>query len=206
MIRGWGKTACFLGGVKVRYTPAAREALKTRRPVVMAFNHSSTLDVLVGAALLPEGGVLVLKEGFRRLPFLGQAASALGSIFLERRDREKAYASLQAASDRMHAERLMLLIAPEGTRSSDDSLGRFKLGPFHLSHIAKVRILPLVMHGHRALWPTSQFAPTRGSVVLDVLEEVQVQDGGPDGLRAAANELRDRYIEALAAGPGSTPP
>ena len=143
----------------------------------------------------------VLKREFRRLIFIGQAAAISGSLFLDRGDRDKAYASLMAAAERIRNEKLQPVIAPEGTRSRDGVMGRFKLGAFHLAHRAEVPILPVVMHGNAALWPPGQFAPTRGTVVVDVLPEFRLEDGSPDALRVAANQLRDRYVDALAAGP-----
>jgi putative phosphoserine phosphatase/1-acylglycerol-3-phosphate O-acyltransferase len=157
--------------------------------------------VLVGASLLPDGGVLVLKEEFRKLPFLGRACVALGSIFLNRGNHGQAYESLQAAALRIQNENLQVLMAPEGTRAEDSSLGRFKLGAFHLAHIAKAPVLPVVMHRNKELWPKGQFAPTRGTVVVDVLTEFTVEDGSNKALRAIADDLRTRYMERLEQGP-----
>jgi len=200
--RGWGRSMMRIAGVDLTFTDAARQALDQRKARVLTFNHGSTLDVLVGASLLPEGGVLVVKEEMRKMPFMGPAIATMGSIFLDRGDRERAYASLQEAAHRIADEALQVLIAPEGTRAADGNVGQFKLGAFHLAHLAQVPILPVVMHGNAEVWPPSQLAPTRGGVVVDVLSETQVSDGGRDGLRAAADSLRVRYVDALAAGPG----
>jgi putative phosphoserine phosphatase / 1-acylglycerol-3-phosphate O-acyltransferase len=200
-VRGWGKSTTAIAGVKTCYTAAARAALSERRPRVLTFNHGSTLDVLIGASLLPDGGVLVLKEEFRKLPFLGRACVALGSIFLDRGDRERAYESLQAAALRIQNENLQVLMAPEGTRTGDASLGRFKLGAFHLAHIAKAPVLPVVMHRNKELWPKGQLAPTRGTVIVDVLDEFAIEDGSNEALREAADSLRLRYMERLEKGP-----
>ena len=94
-----------------------------------------------------------------------------------------------------------MLIAPEGTRHAGDSLARFKLGAFHLSHAANAPVLPVVMHFNKAVWPIGQLAPTPGTVVVDVLPEFSVDDGTPAGLRAAADSLRERYLARLAEGP-----
>jgi putative phosphoserine phosphatase/1-acylglycerol-3-phosphate O-acyltransferase len=130
----------------------------------------------------------------------------VGSIFLDRGDREKAYASLEAAANRIQTEKLQALIAPEGTRSKDGTMGRFKLGAFHLAHAAQASILPVVMHGNAAVWPVGQFAPSRGDVVIDVMPEFELEDASSNALRAVADGLRARYLEAIAAGPILTPP
>jgi len=205
LTRGWGQTMATIGGVKINYTPRARAALDERRPRVLSFNHGSTLDVLTGAALLPEGGVLVVKSEMRKVPLLGMGCVAIGSVFLDRGDRSRAIASLEAAAKRIHSEKLQVLIAPEGTRSVDGSLGRFKLGAFHLASLAEVPILPVVLHRHAELWPHGRLAPHRGEAVIDVLEPFKVKGLSGDELRSAADDLRERYELALAAGPVFTP-
>ena len=85
-----------IGGVGLEITPAAQAALAEEKPRVLLFNHSSTVDTFVGAAVLPVGGVLVLKREFLFYPFMGVAAWAVGNIFIDRRDGEKARASLKA--------------------------------------------------------------------------------------------------------------
>ena len=199
MVRLWGRTMAQIGGIEVQFTPRAARLLAERTPRVLTFNHSSTLDVLTGATLLPAGGVLVVKQEMRKVPLLGPACAMLGSVFLQRGDRASAYKSLQEAAARIHAEKLQLLIAPEGTRTTDGTLGRFKLGAFHLAAMAKVPLLPMVLHNHFALWPHGQFTPKRGVAVIDALDPVWIDES--DDPRVAADALRERYAEALRVGP-----
>ena len=202
MARGWGWTVARLAGVKIRHTAAARAALMTRKPRVLTFNHGSTIDVPLGASLLPDGGVLALKAEMREMPLLGAGCVALGSIFLERSNRDSAYATLQESSRRIQTERLQVLIAPEGTRAEDGQLGRFKLGAFHLAYEAKAPILPIVFHHAAEVWPREYLAPIGGTVTVDILPEFVLTDGTPDGFRGAADKLREDYQASLDAGPG----
>ncbi len=206
MSRGWGQAALFLAGVKLEFTERARHALSARKPRVLTFNHASTLDVLVGAGLLPDGGVLALKKEMRDLPLLGSACAAMGSIVLDRGNRERAYASLKESGSRIQEERLQVLISPEGTRSDDGSLGRFKLGAFHLAAAAEVPILPIVLHGYADIWPRRELAPRPGTAVVDVLPEYVLTSTEPETLRVAADSLREAYQDALKLGPPATNP
>lgn len=199
--RGWGWSASYLAGVKIRYTHEADLALNKRVARVLTFNHGSTLDVPVGAALLPDGGVLALKAEMRTMPLLGPACVALGSIFLDRANRESAYETLKEGAQRIQEETLQVLIAPEGTRSDDGQLGRFKLGAFHLAHEAQVPILPIVIHSAAELWPRGRLAPFSGVIIIDVLPEFLVLDKTPEGIRATADQLREDYIKALTITP-----
>ena len=197
LTRGWGWTVARLAGVKTQYTPEAFEALKQRKARVLTFNHGSTLDVPIGASLLPDGGVLALKAEMRSMPLLGMAGMALGSIFLDRGNRENAYATLNESVKRIQEETLQVLIAPEGTRSKDGQLGRFKLGAFHLAYEAQVPILPIVLHRTTEIWPRGYLAPFGGTVIIDVLPELLISDGTSDGIRQTADQLRTDYQVAL---------
>ena len=134
----------------------------------------------------------------KKIPFLGAACASVGTIFLNRDNREEAYASLKNAAQRIVDEDLQVLISPEGTRSQDGRLGRFKTGAFHLAYEAKVPVLPIVIYGSARLWPRSQLAPSAGQVTIDVMPEFMVNAGDTETLRTIANTLRERYLEVLA--------
>lgn len=201
LTRGWGWTVARLAGVKIQYTDQALKALMHRKARVLTFNHGSTLDVPIGASLLPDGGVLALKAEMRSMPLLGMAGAALGSIFLDRGNRENAYATLNESVKRIQEETLQVLIAPEGTRSNDGQLGRFKLGAFYLAYEAQVPILPIVLHKTTEIWPRGYLAPFGGTVIIDVLPEFTLTDGTSEGIRQTADQLRHDYQTALTTDP-----
>ena len=70
-VRGWGRTVSRIAGVQIHYTDTVLVALSQRKAQVMTFDHGSTLDVPIGAGLLPDGGVLIVKEGMKKIPFQG---------------------------------------------------------------------------------------------------------------------------------------
>ena len=198
MVRSWGRNMLRIGGVSLEIDAEAQARLADRRARVLLFNHSSTLDVFVGAALLPDGGVLVLKREFIWVPILGPAAWAVGSIFVDRRDGDRARASLARAVARTQRDRLQILIAPEGTRMTGPTLGRFKLGAFQLARDADIEILPVVLHHCRRFWPRGAFAPEAGKLLVTTLDEVSVAGADREQLRVIADGVRERYIEEMA--------
>ena len=188
----------WFAGVDVIIDAQTRTVMAQRKARVLLFNHSSTLDTFVGAAMLPEGGVLVLKREFLWLPFLGIAAWALGSIFVDRRDGARGRASLAAAVERTRRDKLQLLIAPEGTRTVGPVLGRFKLGGFRFAQDALIPLLPVVLHRCQEIWPHGALAPTAGTVLVTTLPEITTDDADNDGLREIADTAREDYIAELA--------
>ncbi len=197
MARSWGRTMMRIAGVGLEIDASVHRHLADRRGRVLLFNHSSTLDTFIGAAVLPAGGVLVLKREFFFLPFLGQATWLVGSVFVDRRDGDKARASLAAAAGRTAERDLQVLIAPEGTRMKGPDLGRFKLGGFRFARDADIPLVPIVIHRAQDIWPIGDFAPGGGTVRVTALDPCTVHGADEAKLREIADGVRDAYIAEL---------
>lgn len=196
LARVWGRLMLAICAIRLEITPAARSAMAERHARILTLNHTSTLDVVVGGALYPRHCVTVAKAEFRRTPIIGPAGALVGMIFIDRSDGRGARASLLAAIDRIHREELVVLIAPEGTRSRDGAMPAFRTGAFALAQAGNLPITPLVWHGVRALWPMGAFGPRAGTVVIDALPTFTVPPGD-DAPKAAAVRLRTDYMRAL---------
>ena len=66
-----------------------------------------------------------------------------------------------------------IIVFPEGTRSSDGKLGKFKDGAFRLAHEARVPILPMLLDGTAAAVPKKGWVIMgRGMISLKVLDPI----------------------------------
>ncbi len=109
-------------------------------------NHVSNLDPPIVIPLIPRRtSVLVKKEVFR-VPIMAQAMRMARFVAVDRRNREAAISSIQAATEVMRSG-INMAIFPEGTRSPDGKLLPFKKGPFHLAMESKVPVLPISIFG-----------------------------------------------------------
>ncbi len=196
MMRGWGRVTLAIAGVRLELDPAVAADLRLRRARVLVFNHTSTLDLLVGSAIMPPGGVTIAKKEMKHVPIIGWVMRVLDILFIDRGDHAAATASLNAAAARIAAEDLTIVAAPEGTRSSDGSLGPFKLGPFHMAAQARVPVVALLWVGCAQLWPRSAWVPRSGVVrVLPVGEYAPVSAGE---VRVQAETVRNALLAAQA--------
>lgn len=201
LMRGWGWGTSWLAGVSIEYTPSARAVMNRREARVITFNHSSTLDLLVGATLVPQGGITIAKKELRYIPLVGQVTMLLEVVFLARKDRQSATASLRVVADRIVKGRHSVLVSPEGTRSADGRLGPFKLGPFHLAIAAQVPIIPIVIHGCYELMPRNAWVCKAGTVQMDALPPIPTVGLTAADAHALADQVRAAYVQALASGP-----
>ncbi len=115
--------------------------------VVMS-NHQSLYDIPVLFQSLRRRVRMVAKTELFRIPIWAQAMRASGFVEVDRKNRERAIASLNAAKDAL-ASGTSIWIAPEGTRSETGKLGAFKKGGFHLALDTGARILPITIEGTR---------------------------------------------------------
>ena len=197
LMRAWGRTMLRISSVQLQVDAEVRTELQRRRARVVTFNHSSSLDLFVGAALMPEGGVTIAKRELLYLPLIGQVVLLLDVVFLDRGNRERAMASLRAIGERVRRESLTVMIAPEGTRSKGPGLGPFKLGAFHLAIEAGVPIVPLVMRGCAKVWAHDAWYCTPGTVRVSLLPEIPTAGLDASEVRHLADTLRADYALAL---------
>jgi 1-acyl-sn-glycerol-3-phosphate acyltransferase len=167
-----------LAGVRVRMEGAEREKLD--RPLIVVANHLSWYDVFVLAGFFPGRSRFVAKDELRKIPLFGAAWETCGHVRVNRGDRAEAVRSLNEAGDRIHRERLNVIVFPEGTRSPDGSLLPFKKGAFVLALQTGVPILPVGISGSRDVMAKGSFRIRPGEIVVRVGEPIPV-----DGLTVA---------------------
>jgi len=184
-----------LAGVRIRVVN--RERLGGRSARLVCINHASQLDMFVIGALMPDGSTAIAKRELLWVPFLGWAFFAFRFITVDRRDSAAARVSLEAAAQRLRERRATVMIAPEGTRSRDGSLGPFKMGLFHLAKASAAPIIPAVVRGARACHPMGQWLPDPGLVEVEFLAPIDTSDFTDANLKQKRDELRELYLAQL---------
>ena len=157
-----------------RWEVHGRERLPAAPPFVMAANHASHLDALVLGAALPlawRDAVFPLAAGdlfFRNLPRAALAGSLLNALPVWR--RKPGSHGLQALRQRLTEERCVYLLFPEGTRTRDGSMGRFKPGVGMLVAATPVPVVPCHLEGTFEAFPPNRILPRPHKIVLRVGE------------------------------------
>jgi 1-acyl-sn-glycerol-3-phosphate acyltransferase len=100
-----------------------------------------------------------------------------------------------------------LMIFPEGERTPDGQVQRFKPGAFRLAVSLDVPILPVTIVGGNASWPPGRILPRRGHITITYHPPLRA-DTTLDS-RAAAHDLSTRtrtaILSAMPAMPDPTP-
>ena len=173
------------------------QKLKNSGPAIYVTNHTSALDIFISMAICPYGGCGIGKKEVVRIPFFGWCYWLSGHLLIDRKNREKAVASMNKLSKFVNDKKLSIWIWPEGTRSMDGKLIPFKKGFVHLALATGLPIIPVIFHGAHKRWPakTMQFYP--GEVRVEVLNPIDTKDWNKDNIEAHVNQVKSVMSEAL---------
>ena len=126
------------------------EHVDRSRPYVIVLNHN-TVVYIPALYYLPLNFRWVSKREVFRVPFFGQFLVLHGDICIDRGRASEAMAQLLREGGKWLGRGASVAIFPEGTRSKDGEIRRFKAGAFLLAKELGVPILPVVMDGTRTL-------------------------------------------------------
>jgi 1-acyl-sn-glycerol-3-phosphate acyltransferase len=156
-------------------------------PFVIVSNHGSLYDIPVLFASLPLRIRMAAKRELFSTPIWGTALESSGFVQIDRSSPEAAYGALHAAGNLMRERGMSLYIAPEGTRSRDGCLGKFKKGAFDLAQTTGLPILPLAIFDTRKIHSSGSVLVHRGqSIRLKILRPIPAKQI-VDLVEAAAN-------------------
>ena len=161
--RAWSWLILKTTGVRVHVSGA--DNLDPSRSYVLASNHQSIYDIPIIFASLPLQLRIVSKASLGRVPFLGWHLRRTGHLLV---DRRKPGADIVKKMKRLVGEAHSLIVFPEGTRSIDGSVARFKKGPFVVAVDAQLPIVPVSVAGSRHVMKKNRLMVCPGDVRLTV--------------------------------------
>ena len=165
--RAWARLILRTTGVRVHVTGLDR--LDPAKSYVLASNHQSIYDIPIVFASLPLQLRIVAKQSLGRVPFLGWHLQRTGHLLVDRRNPGPDIVRKMA---RLVREAHSLIVFPEGTRSVDGAVGRFKKGTFLVAIDAQLPVVPVTIAGSRHVMKKGRLMVCPGDVRLIVHEPI----------------------------------
>ena len=165
-----------------------------RRPFVVVSNHESFSDILLISHLPWEMKWLSKAELFR-IPIMGWMMWLVGDIPVKRGFGPSAVEAMARCRETL-ANRVSVMIFPEGTRSKTAELLPFKDGAFRLAVEAGVPILPLAVSGTSTALRKHDWRFGRSVAEVRVLEPVETTGLGLADVPALKARVRDVIVAA----------
>jgi 1-acyl-sn-glycerol-3-phosphate acyltransferase len=167
------------------------------RSVVFASNHQSIYDIPIVFWTVPHQLRIISKASLGRFPFLGWHLQRAGHLLV---DRENPGASIVKKMQRMIAQQASLIIFPEGTRSVDGRVGRFKGGVFLLAIDSGLPVVPVSVSGSRHVMLKGRLMTCPGHVTVTIHPAIETTGLTRADARALAARTRDAIVGDVAEG------
>ncbi len=188
--RAWSWLILATTGVDV--TVRGLERLVPGQTYVFVANHQSIYDIPVLFWSIPFQLRIIAKASLGRFPMLGPHLKRTGHMLVDRRRPDRT--GILGWASRLTSNGLSLIVFPEGTRSRDGVMGKFKGGSIMLAMQAGLPLVPISVVGSRRLMKKGEFTARPGRVTLivhDPLETVANAKPTPAQIRELAEQVRE---------------
>jgi 1-acyl-sn-glycerol-3-phosphate acyltransferase len=193
--RTWSRLILLTTGVDVHVS--GLERLAVDKTYVFVSNHQSIYDIPILFWSLPYQLRIIAKESLGHFPFLGWHLRRTGHMPVDR--KRPARTKIFDWAARLTSSGLSLIVFPEGTRSRDGRVGRFKGGSFQLALESGLPIVPLSVVGSRHVMLKGRLATYPGHVRVVVhapIETKSLQGSDPRDLASRVHDIVASEAEA----------
>jgi 1-acyl-sn-glycerol-3-phosphate acyltransferase len=188
-----------LSGVRVRVR--GLENLDPQRSYVFIANHRSFLDT---AALFYHTGRrigLLAKKELLKVPILGYGMGFCNILAIDRTNRESAFRTTKAATDRLRSG-ISFGVFAEGTRARPGELLPFKKGGFYMAVEAGAAVVPVAMKYTDELMGKGTGVARPGTMEMVILPPIETEGLTDADVKRLAERTRSVIAEELNAHPG----
>ena len=190
--QNWGASIFRICGVQVQ--TEGEEKLDRESSYVVMSNHCSLFDIPTVLTSLPFPFRMLAKASLFRIPFMGWYMSRVGYIPVKRDDPKRARESIENAASRV-ASGLSVLIFPEGTRSVEGEVARFKRGGVNLAHTAAVSVVPVAIINSGRLLPRGSWHADPGVITMRIGDPINPKNFSDP--RALASTVRSAIVRMI---------
>lgn len=181
--RLWSRLILLVSGTEVE----VRGALPPSGAYVYASNHQSIYDIPILFWSIPRQLRIIAKASLGKIPFLGWHLHLSGHLLV---DRDKPGAGILKRMRLLVAEHASLIVFPEGTRSENGGVGRFKGGVFLLAIEHGLPIVPVSVKGSRHIMRKGDVTVRPGRVIVTIHDPVSTAGLGREDARALGARLK----------------
>jgi 1-acyl-sn-glycerol-3-phosphate acyltransferase len=167
-------------------------------PVVCLFaaNHTSNADAAAIVGAIPRRLAIFGRKSLFDIPIVGLAFRLANFVPVDRGNRDAALASVKQAVEYTKAGS-SFLVYPEGTRSPDGRMQRFKKGSFVMAIEAGVPIVPVACAGAHRIMKKNSLVIHPGKVIVRFGKPLDVSGYTVEQRNALAQLVHDAVAAQL---------
>lgn len=183
----WSMLWCILLGVRV--VVKNRKLIDKKSSYVFVANHQGAFDIFSIYGYLGHNFKWVMRKGLTNIPLVGTACRAAGFIFVDHSSQAAVKATMQEAGKKLE-KGVSIVVFPEGRRTDDGHLQKFKLGAFRLAQEFDLPVVPITIDGSFKVMPRSTFMIKPGKITLTIHKPIAPHEKGDD-MHLLAQECHD---------------
>ncbi len=164
----------FWGKLFWRYKIIGAENIAPDGVYVAVYNHQSMVDIPTFCQL-NYNFRCVAKREVHYIPIFGQLIFLHHAITIDRGNPRVAIEKVVREGKKWLEKGVSVNVFPEGTRSSDGEIHRFKSGAFTLAKSANVEILPVVIDGTHDIFIKGFFMDWKRQITIKVLPPISAE-------------------------------
>ena len=143
---------------------------------IIMMNHSSFADVFFSVQPLLGKYTAILASFNFKIPIWGTMLRSFNAIPIYRQNQKKAIQGIKEAENIINNLGYHIVIFPEGTRTIDGKLQKFKKGGFHMAINTKTPIIPVAVIGGFKFKPKTRWYIKPGIINIKVGEPISVEN------------------------------
>ena len=168
-------------------------------PAIYAANHASQLDIPIMCTRVNRPMFFIAKIELKKVPILSQYIKVVGMILVDRKNRERAIASMRTAIQDIQGGKSIAAF-PEGTRTKTGELLPFKKGIFTIAKEGRIPIVPIAIVGSSKALASGSFFIRPATVELRILPALNSDEFFNMSIEEMANHTRSLIQKEIEKG------
>ena len=189
----WAKAFCILTFVRV--SVVGRENISRNTSYVFVSNHQGAYDIFAIYGYLRHNFRWMMKKALERIPLVGYSCRVAGHVYVDASSPAAIQETMHEARENLSHD-MSVVVFPEGSRTPDGHMRRFKRGAFVLATQFNLPVVPMCIEGAYDVMPRNARLPRPGHIKLTIFPPI-LPDGA-NGNHADEMKLVERSYKTIA--------
>lgn len=191
----WSRLTCYLSLCPIKVT--GREHIDRKKSYVFVSNHQGAFDIFLIYGFLGVPIKWVMKASIGKIPFVGAACRAAGFIFVDN-STPKAAAKTVLEAECSLKNGASVVIFPEGSRTYDGKMIRFRKGAYQMAVDQHLSIVPITLNGPFYVLPIHSLNLRRHR--MEMIIHPPISTDGMDTSGKSLQQMAEHTREVITTG------
>jgi 1-acyl-sn-glycerol-3-phosphate acyltransferase len=193
----WSRLACLLTLCPVKVV--GREHIQKGKSYVFVSNHQSAYDIFLIYGYLGVPIKWMMKKGLAKIPFVGYACQKAGFVFVDNSSAKAAQKSIAEAEIKIRKTGSSLIVFPEGGRTQNGRLQRFKRGAYQIASELHLPVIPITVNGPYKVMRMNSFniLPHKMEMIIHESIEPTSENADKERLQQLSDHTRNVIFSSL---------